>query len=69
MERPEQRLGHAGQHGLQRGEGVPGAPPRCACENLVCALMLLAIQQTGGVSLVDVIFEGLQEQSRLKTHE
>ena len=44
-------------------------PPRCACENLVCALVFLAIQQTGGVSLVDMIFQGLQEQNWLKTRE
>ena len=37
-----------------------------ACENLVCALKLLANHQAGGESHVDTIFEGLQEQSRLK---
>ena len=42
------------------------APPQGACEHLVCALKLLANQQTGGDSLVDTLFEGLQEQSRLK---
>ena len=41
-------------------------PPQGACENLVCALKLLANQQTGGDSFVDTIFEGLQEQSRLE---
>ena len=45
------------------------APPRGACENLVYAFMLMADIQGGGDSLVDMIFEGLQEQSRLKTHE
>ena len=40
-------------------------PPQGTCENLVCALKFLANQQTGGDSLVDTIFEGLQEQSRM----
>ena len=35
------------------------------CENLVCALKLLVNQQSGGDNLVDTIFEGLQEQSRM----
>ena len=42
------------------------APPQGACENLVCALQLLANQQLGGDSLVYVLVEGLQERSRLK---
>ena len=42
------------------------APPQGACENPVFAPKLLANQQTGGDSFVDTIFEGLQEQSRLK---
>ena len=61
LERPEQRLGHTKQHGPQRGEPRSGA-----CENLVCALKVLAIQHMGGDCLVDMIFEGLLEQSRLK---
>ena len=41
------------------------APPQAQCENLVCALKFLAIPQTGGNTLVDTIFECLQEQSRM----
>ena len=40
------------------------APPQGACENLVCALKLLAKQQMGGESLMQVLVAGLQEQSR-----
>ena len=32
----------------------------------VCSIKLLANQQTGGDSLEDTIFEGLQEECRLK---
>ena len=42
------------------------APPQGPCENLMCAFKLLAILHAGGANLVDTIFEGLQEQSRLK---
>ena len=42
------------------------APPQGARENLVCALKLLANQQTGRNSLVDVLVEGCQKQSRSK---
>ena len=42
------------------------APPQAQCENFMCALMFLAIPQMAGNTLVDTIFEGLQEQSRLK---
>ena len=42
------------------------APPQGACENLVCALKLLAQQQTRGDSPVQVLVEVLQEQSSLK---
>ena len=42
------------------------APPLGPCENLLCALRLLANQQTGGDSLAHTIPECLQEQSRLK---
>ena len=45
------------------------APPQGACESLVCALKLLANQQTGGDSLVDTLSGGLQEKSRLKMME
>ena len=41
------------------------APPQGACENLVCALKQLANRQAGGDNL-DSIFEGTQEQRRLK---
>lgn len=34
------------------------ALPQGVCENLVCALKLLANQQTGGDGLVDALFEG-----------
>ena len=34
------------------------ALPQGVCENLVCALKLLADQQTGGDGLVDALFEG-----------
>ena len=56
MEGHDQSL-HTGQQGLQRGGGVSG--PRSAAGRV-------ANQQTGGDSLVDTLFEGLQEQSRLK---
>ena len=57
----------AGQLEPQRGKSFSShAPPQGARENLVCALKLLANQQTGGDSLVDTLFEGLQEQSGLK---
>ena len=42
------------------------APPQGACENLVCPLTLLANQQTEDDSLVPVLVEGHQEQSRLE---
>ena len=70
LEGIEQSLGYA-QDGADRSEAkevcrVP-APPQGACENLVCALKLLANEQTGGDSLVDMIFEGLMEQhSKIK---
>ena len=41
------------------------APPQGPCENLMCALMLLACKRAQ-TTLVDAIFEGLQEESRLK---
>ena len=67
LDGPELSLGCSGQCGSQRGKGVSGAcPPPGACENLVCALKLLAKQQTCGHSPVDTIFEGLQEEGRLK---
>ena len=51
------KLGHAGQRGPQRGEGVSAhALPQGACENLVCALKLLVNRQTGGDSLVDMLY-------------
>ena len=40
------------------------APAQGACENLFCALKLLANLQVGGSNLVDTIFEGFQERSR-----
>ena len=43
------------------------APPNGACENLVCALKLLAQSSSwGGDSFVQVPVEDLQERSRLK---
>ena len=42
------------------------APPQGACESLVCALKLLANQQTGGDSFMDTLSGGLQEKFRLK---
>ena len=64
LERPQQSVSETGQCG---GEGVSGhAPPQGPCENLTCALKWLANFQMGGSNLVDTIFEGLQEQSRLK---
>ena len=43
------------------------APPQGPCENLVCALKLLANQQTGGDSLSWIRSSGVfQEQSRYK---
>ena len=65
LEGHEQSLGCTGWCASQRGEGVSSARPPDAREDLVCALKLLANQQTGGDSLVDMIFEGLQEQNRL----
>ena len=45
-------------------------PSANAWKNFVCALKVLANQQTGADSLVDTIFEGLQEQNKLKiAHE
>ena len=44
----------------------PTPSPQGACENLVCALELLANQQTEDDSLVPVLVEGHQEQSRLE---
>ena len=41
------------------------APPLGACESLVCALKLVANQQTGGDRPVDTICDGLQEQDRM----
>ena len=38
---------------------------RVPCENLMIGLKLLANLQTGADNLVDTIFDGLQEQSRL----
>ena len=43
--------------------------PQEVCDNLVNALQLLANQQTGGDSTVDVPVEGFQERSRLKMME
>ena len=45
------------------------AAPHGVCGNLVNALQLLANQQQGGDSLVEVPVEGLQERSRLKIME
>ena len=45
------------------------APPQGPCEYLVCALKLMAKQQAGGDSLVDPLFEGLQEAELDETHE
>ena len=42
------------------------APPQGVCENLVCALTLPANMQAGADNPVGTIFEGAQEQSRLK---
>ena len=42
------------------------APPQAACGHLMYAFKLLANLPTGGDNLVDSIFIGLQEQSRLK---
>ena len=44
------------------------APPQGACENLACARILLANVLVDD-NEVGTIFEGLQEQSRLKNHE
>ena len=41
------------------------ALPQGVCENVVCAMKLLANLRTGGDNLVDTMFEGLQQQSRL----
>ena len=42
------------------------APPQGQCENLVCAVNLVANLQTGGHYVVDTIFEVVQEQKRWK---
>ena len=48
-------------------EGVSGSrPPQGARENLVRGLDMVANFQGDGGNLVDTIFEGLQEQSRLE---
>ena len=45
----------------------PHAPHGGPSENLVCAFKLLANLLKGADNLVETIFEGLQEQSRLKS--
>ena len=45
------------------------AQPQGECENLVCALKLSAIQQTDGDSLVETLFEGLQESKLINMDE
>ena len=63
-------LARSGSRGRQESEDssrdeTHHAPPQGACENLVCALKLLAKSQAGGNNFVDTIFRSLQEQSRL----
>ena len=60
----EQSLGYAGQKVFRAH-----APPEGPCENLMCAIKLLAILHAGGANLVDRIFEGLQEQRLKITNE
>ena len=69
VRRRVQSLGHTGQFGSQRGEDISVAPPpQGACEILVCVLKMLANQQkqTDGDNVVGTLYEGLQQQSRLK---
>ena len=71
---PEERgaTDFAAEHGLpeadhrvSRRAGRGHAPANGACANLVCALKHLANQELGENSLVQVLVEGLQEQSRI----
>ena len=57
LEEPEQGRSEAK---VFRGQ----IPPNGVCENLVCALQLMANQQLGGDSLVQVLDDGLQERCR-----
>ena len=69
LEGPEHSHGYIGQCGPRRGEGVSGprATSRSVRASLVCLhFKLLANLQTGGDNLVDTIFEGLQERSRMQ---
>ena len=60
LKAPEQGPGHARRRCSGR------VPPPGVCENLKCALELLADQQTGGHGLVNTICEGLEEQNITK---
>ena len=62
----EQSLGYTGQCGLQRVESVSGpCASSGARENFMCALKSLANLQRSEDKMVDTIYEGLQELSRL----
>ncbi len=67
LEGPEQNLGYTGRWGPSEAKVFRAhVPPQGACENLVRSVKLLANLQNGGGNLVDTIFNGSQERSRLK---